>query len=238
MKKKISIKQLLLGFGLIISNLSYGHTSYPDTVTCPIDGEKFVIYVTMSYTTFNTLLDFQKQGAIGDLYESYINSCPKCHYSGNQSDMDTTFNDSTKQNILKILEPYKNSSMTDVLENEIAIKIHLYLKRNNDDIAYLYLVTSYFLKGDSSQISKRKELQLKCATYLIKAIENKEYDKNEAYATINYLIGEMYRRIGEFDNAIKFYDLALNDKNKKEWLLEIATKQKERAIKKDDDNSI
>jgi tetratricopeptide (TPR) repeat protein len=102
----------------------------------------------------------------------------------------------------------------------------------------LYLKASYFLKGDSSQTVKRKELQLNAATYFVKAIENKEYDEEATYATINYLVGELYRRIGDFDKAIKYYDLAINDKKKKDWLLEVATKQKELAIKKDDDNSI
>lgn len=238
MKYKLILGQTLLIIGMLISSLSYGHTSYTKKIKCPIDKEKFTIYVTGSYTTFGTLKDFQKQGAIGNLYEGLVNSCPKCHYSGYQSDFDMTFSKKTKEKILKILEPFKSSKMTDVLENEIAIKIHQYLNRKNDEIANLYLVASYFLKGDSTQIIKRKELQLNCATYLTKAIDAKEYDKAGTYSTINYLIGELYRRIGEFETAIKYYDFAINDPNKKDWLLEVATKQKELAIKKDDDNSI
>ncbi|MFT5822041.1 MAG: hypothetical protein ACI8ZM_003297 [Crocinitomix sp.] len=238
MKQSSIIQQILLIVAILCSSLSYGHTRYPEKIKCPIDGKKFTIYATGSYTTSNTLSDFQKQGAIGDLYESYVNSCPKCHYCGYQSDFDTTFNKTTIQEVLKILEPYKKSKMTDVLENEIAVKVHQYFKRENDDIANLYLVASYFLKGDTSQVSKRKMLQLNCATYLTKAIEDKEYDKEETYATINYLIGELYRRVGDFDNAIKYYDFAINDENKNDWLLELATKQKELAVNKDDDNSI
>lgn len=224
--------------GVLVSSSLFGHTSYPQKIKCPIDDEKFTIYVTGSYTSFGTLMDFQKKGAIGDLYESYVNSCPKCHYSGYKSDFDTTFSDTTKQAILKLLEPYKSSSMTDVLESEIAVKIHQYFKNDHDDIANLYLIASYFLRGDSSQNIKRKELQNNCAAFLIKAIEAKEYDELETYATINYLIGEMYRRIGEFDKAVKYYDLALDDRNKKDWLKDVATKQKNLAIKKDEDNSI
>jgi tetratricopeptide (TPR) repeat protein len=128
--------------------------------------------------------------------------------------------------------------MTDVLEHEIAVEIHQYFKRDNNDIANLYLVASYFLKGDSLQTAKRKELQLNCATYLQKAIQVKEYTNVETYAKVNYLIGEMYRRIGEFDKAIQYYDFALNDPNKKDWLLEVASEQKKLALAKNDDNSI
>ena len=238
MKHLPLFKQTFLVLGLLLSSLSFGHTSFPKKVKCPIDGKKFTIHVTGSYTTTHTLNDFQKQGYIGNLYESYVNSCPACHYCGYLSDFDTTFSKTTKQEILKILEPFKSSKMTDVLEHEIAVEIHKYFKRDNDDIAKLYLVASYFLRGDSLQTPKRKEFQLNCATYLQKAIEIKEYEKPETYASINYLIGEMYRRIGEFDNAIKYFDFALNDPNKKDWLLQVATKQKEIALEKNDDNSI
>lgn len=224
--------------GLFVSSLSYGHTSFPKTVKCPIDKKKFTIQVTGSYTTFGSYKDFQKSGAIGDLYESYVNACPKCHFSGCESDFDTTYSDTTKDAILKILAPYENSIMTDVLENEIAAQIYKYFKRDNDEIADLYLYASYYLKRDTSQIAKRKEMQLNCAVYLTKAIEAKEYDKAETYATINYLIGELYRRVGEFEAAIIFFDKAINDQNKKDWILDLATKQKELAIKRDEDNSI
>jgi uncharacterized protein (DUF2225 family) len=231
-------KQTFLVLGLLISSLSYGHTIFPKKVKCPIDGKKFTVYVTGSYTTTHTLNDFQEQGHIGNLYEIYVNSCPECHYCGYRSDFDTTFSKTTKKEILKILEPFKRSKMTDVLEHEIAVEIHQYFKRDNNDIANLYLVASYFLKGDSLQTAKRKELQLNCATYLQKAIQVKEYTNVETYAKVNYLIGEMYRRIGEFDKAIQYYDFALNDPNKKDWLLEVASEQKKLAIAKNDDNSI
>ena len=48
----------------------------------------------------------------------------------------------------------------------------------------------------------------------------------------------MYRRTSDFKNAIIYYDLTMNDKNKKDWIKEIAIKQKELAIKEDDDNTI
>lgn len=76
------------------------------------------------------------------------------------------------------------------------------------------------------------------ATFFAKAIEAREYGEKERYATINYLIGELFRRAGDFDSAIKFYDLAINDENKRDWVLEVATKQKELATKRDEDNTI
>ena len=233
-----SLRFFLLFLGLAFNVLSYGHTSYPQEISCPVDGKKFTVYVTGSYTTFKTLKDFQKQGAIGDLYESYINSCPSCHYCGYVSDFDTTFNDTTKVHLLKIIEPYKSSKMDDILENEIAVELFKYFNRSNDDIANLYLVASYLIKTQTKQVDKRKELQRNGIAYLEKAIANKEYPSKSTYATIQYLIGDLYRRVGDFDNAIKYFDLALANESKKEWVSRFATEQKELALKKDDDNTI
>lgn len=238
MKTKRLLRTFLALPAILFAQMVLAHTSYPDTVNCPIDGKEFVINVTMSYTTFGTYKDFQKHGAIGDLYESYVNSCPQCHYSGYQKDIDTTFSEATKQDILKILEPYKNVKMNDVIENEIAIQIHHYFKRGNDDIAWLYLVASYFLRNDTSMVEKRKELQRNSAEYLIKAIDNKEYKDKSTYASMQYLVGELYRRTGDFTLAVKYYDLALADKHQKDWLKKVAQEQKEMALKENDDNSI
>lgn len=237
--KKIMAKSLLLcSLSAFICISSSAHTSYPKQIKCPIDGKKFTIYVTASYTTFGTYRDFQKHGAIGDLYESYVNACPECHYSGYQSDFDTTFKKDVKEEILKILEEFKNIKINDVVENEIAIKIHQYFKRDNDDIANLYLVASYYLKFKDDQEEKRKELQTNCLLYLIKAVENQEYKEKEMYASIYYLIGELYRRTGSFDEAISYFTKAIEDENKKEWIKEVAEEQMKLAQEKNDDNKI
>lgn len=76
MKTKHLLRTFLALPAILFAQVVLAHTSYPDTVNCPIDGKEFVINVTMSYTTFGTYKDFQKHGAIGDLYESYVNSCP------------------------------------------------------------------------------------------------------------------------------------------------------------------
>jgi Uncharacterized protein conserved in bacteria (DUF2225) len=232
------IKLFWLSTFCMVASVSFAHTSYPKDIYCPLDSTKFTIMVTASYTTFSQTKDFQKQGAIGDLYESMINSCPKCHYSGYQKDFDTTFLQSAKNDILLIIEPYKNYKMNDVVENEIAAKIHLYFKDKNEQIAYIYLLASYFIRNDSAQKDKRIELQKLSIEYYKKTIENREFDKKETYSVIYYLIGELYRRTNEFNNAVFYYELCLKDENAKDWIKKDAEEQKKLALSKNNDNSI
>ena len=241
------IKLTVLFFAIIISQNVFGDTYFPKKVKCPICEHNFEITVMASYTTFGTMKDFQKQGAIGPLYKVMINSCPKCHFSGFNSDLERIFTEETKTEILQILEPYKEAEMNDILESEIAAKIHIYLNSKNEIIANIYLVATYLLKFDTVQIEKRKELQKECITYQQKAIENQEYDKTEI-PIIYYLIGELYRRTGEFDKAITYFDIVLDNiekakkkaKKKKgeDWLKTVAVEQRKMAIEKDEKNDI
>lgn len=226
-------------FGLLLSlnNSIFGHTGYPDTLKCPVCGDKVVFNITMSMSTFGGYLDFQKQGAIGYYYEEIINSCHTCYFSGYRSDFDTTFSDAYIDSVNKVTEKYKGKTIDDVLECEVAAEIKMLRKYKYDQIASIYLVASYFLRNDSMQTEKRKKLQIKTAEFLIKALENNEY-KVDAKATINYLIAEMYRRTGAFDKAVLYYDLAVKDKNKQDWIEELAKKQKELAKKEDENNDI
>lgn len=231
---RILLFMLAVTFGVQLN----AHTSYPVKIHCPLDSTEFEIWVTGSYTTTRSKKDFQKQGYIGDLYESSINSCPKCHFSGYKKDFDTTYTDTTRAALLQLLAPYAGKNkIDDVKENEIAAQIHLYFHDKNDRIANIYLVASYFLRDSKDRVEERKELQRKTITYLQKAIEAKEYKQNE-YATIDYLIAELYRRTGDFENAITYYDRAISDPDKASWIEKLAQEQRQLAVDKNDDNSI
>ena len=231
-------KSILILFGLITFNLSFGHTCETEEVKCPIDKTTVEFCVTMSMTTFGSYYDFQEQGAIGNHYEELINCCPKCHYSGYISDFDTTFTKERKEEIKQFLSKYDSIKIDEAMECKIAGELKEYLNNSNDDILNYYLIGSYLVRFDSTRISFRKELQYKTKIFLVRAIENNEYNDFSKIATINYLIAEMCRRTGEFKKAVLYYEKAINDPNKKDWVEEVAIRQKNLAIKEDDDNGI
>jgi len=228
-------KLLILMLVLPITMKLFGHTCHPDTAICPNCQSKVGFCVTTSMYTSGTNHDFQKFGAIGCHYEELINGCSKCHFSGFRSDFDTIFSQTTKKEIEKVLAPYKNISLDNAIECEIAAEIHKYYKSENQVIANIYLTSTYYLKR-ASFIIKRKRLQDSACVYFIKALEKKEFDI-ETTPTINYLIGELYRRIGLFDKSIAYFDLANNYSDKEEWLTAWIKEQKELTMNKDDRNS-
>ena len=234
MKKFILISILFL----IGQNFANAHTCENETVECPIDGKKVTFCVTMSMTTFGSFKDFQKKGAIGEHYEELINTCPKCHFSGYIDDFKVKLSSDEKAKIKEYLTKFNNVKIDDARQCLISAEIKELQKKEKKEIAFCYVTGSYLLREKDKEIEFRKELQSKAKDNLISALEKNEYEDKTVIANINYLIAEMERRIGNFDEAVKYYDLAINDSNKKDWVEEIAKEQKELAIKKDENNKI
>jgi len=261
----LKLFSLLLLFLFFIQISIFARTSDSKELECPVDGTKVTFTFPISYTVFGSKKDFQRFGAIGDFYEEIVSSCPVCHYSGTMDDFQQTFDEKTKKELAEMLKEFKDVEINDVVENEIAIKIYEYLdnkllnvaksplfiiasgniksmdffnKKSNMKIANLYLFSSYLLREDKEKTEKRKESQKNAIIYFIKAVENKEIENIKAVYNTEYLIGELYRRTGNFDNAIKYYDKVLKYNDIEDWLKTTATEQKELALLKDDNNDI
>lgn len=232
-------KHILLAIILLTGvNFTNAHTCSKEVVECPIDGKKVTFCVTMSMTTFGSFKDFQQKGAIGDHYEELINSCPKCHFSGYIDDFKVKLSPEEKSKILAFLNKFNTLKIGEAQQCLIAAEIAEFQNKPKNDIASTYMIGSYLLRENKNEAEFRKELQLKTKNNLIAALANNEYEDKTIIPNINYLIAEMDRRIGNFDEAIKYYDLAINDANKKEWVEPVAKEQKELALKKDDNNEI
>lgn len=233
--RKFILLAILLLTGQNFANI---HTCNDEVVECPIDGKKVTFCVTMSMTTFGSLKDFQQQGAIGSHYEELINTCPKCHFSGYLDDFKEKLSPEEKNKIVTFLNKFNDLKIGEAQQCLIAAEIAEFRNKQKKDIAFRYVIGSYLLRKKKNDVALRKELQLKAKNNLIDALTNNEYEDKTVVANINYLIAEMDRRTGNFDEAIKYYDLAINDSNKKDWVEPVAKEQKELAIKKDDNNEI
>ena len=241
------MKSVLISFCLLIvlSNPLFGHKWCTSPMICPICNDTINFKVYMSYSTNGCFMDLEKK-SIANLYEEKIKTCHTCLYSGYITDFDTfsktTIRDSLKEtnlldSIKVITSKYIGKNIDNTLGYEIAAEIKMLNDFKNEDIANIYLISSYFLRNDSLQIERRKNMQRNTIYYFSKAIERREYELSEI-ATIYYLIGDLNRRLGEFEKAVEFFDFALNEKNIQDWLKDFAIKQRKLAINNDDNNNI
>lgn len=222
---------------LCICFQSQANVTKNDTVVCPIDGELVVFKITTGMNTWGTLMDLEKTGTVGNYYSEIINTCPKCHFSGYIEDFRKPYKEEVLKYIVDYVANLKNRPLNEVSQCEMAAEILAIQKSDDREVAYAYLLATYRLRGVDSLIEKRKDLQRRVIEYYDKAIVNKEFDDNDK-ATYLYLVGDMHRRIGEFDEAIKYYDKAMAEKKKQKWVKGACEQMKPLAEKKDDNNAI
>lgn len=231
-------RQMLIAIFLFTSHLSLAYTSYPVEVCCPIDNTPFTIFVSRSYYMRGYLKDFQMVGAVGAYYKNIVHSCPNCHYAGYKSDFDTTFSEHERLEILHILEHYKDYEMTDIQENEVAIAIKIQGKVKHQEIASLYLNSSYLIKDYPWRIQQRKMFQRNAIKYINSALQKKEYSNPSSYANMVYLMGELYRRLGQFKAALNCFDLARMYPNQAPGIKDWICKQRKLAKYKNRTNKV
>ncbi len=230
---------VMLCFVFTIVSCASAHTGAMVDFKCPVCGTKVKSMVTLSMTTFGSTRDFQKQGAIGSYYYEMIISCPSCHFAGYQEDFKKDVPPEIKEKVLKELKPVNPGKPLDnATECEFAAKIYEWKKAESSGIANIYLLGSYFLRKAGGEEKKRRmEFQAKTCKYLEDALSKGEI-KDKQKPAVQYLIGELYRRQGKFDDAVKWFDLSLKQKEIPDGLKDWINEQKKMAEKKDDNNDI
>ncbi len=228
--------QLVILF-LFIVQINKANITKNDTVICPIDGEIVIFKITTGMNTWGTYMDLEKTGTVGDFYSEVINTCPKCHFSGYIENFRKIY----KEEVLKYVKDFvltlKDRPTDEVSQCEMAAEILNIQKADNREIAYAYLLATYRLRTTETHVEKRKDLQRKVIEFYDQAIQLKEFDDNEK-ATFLFLIGDMYRRVGDFEMALKHYDKASAEKKKTKWVKNAIEQMRPLAEKKDDNNKI
>jgi uncharacterized protein (DUF2225 family) len=215
--------------------LAFTHSK--ETIACPVDGTKFQVYVTGSYTTFGSYRDFQKRGAVGSLYEELVVSCPSCRYAGYADDFTKPL---TPRTLTWVLGEYQmkwgSMHLTEADECEAAADRYIFEQAKNEVIGFLYLVASYLLRGAQGPLDdKRKGYQRLAAKFHLQALAAGEIDAAEV-GPVTYLVAELERRTGDFRKALDHYDMALAHRASPEWLKDLVREQRALAVKRDADN--
>lgn len=237
--KATVIVPLILVFLIALVSWAFAHTGGVADFKCPVCGTKFKDTVTFSMTTFGSYRDFQKQGAIGTYYTEMIISCPSCHFAGYQGDFDKDVPAEIKEKVKKELKPINpGKALDNVTECEFAAKIYGWKKAKSSTIANITLVGSYLLRGaKGTENERRMKLQAETCRYLEDALQKGEIEEKQK-AAVQYLIGELYRRQGKFDEAITWFNKSLEQKEIPNGLKDWIKEQKKLAEKKDDNNDI
>jgi uncharacterized protein (DUF2225 family) len=188
--------------------------------SCPACGNTFNDGVVMSMGSSGMDTDFRPHYWGVDPLRFFVHTCPECHYSGYQDD----FQEGVRLNPI-LLQRIKSGMLFKDLEERLGDS----LKGNRPflDGSTKYLLAARTVAASGRGFLKAAELHLRSAWCArVEAKSNVEALAQEeavrAYRssmargevpaqmqpTVVYLIGELYRRQGEFRDAIEYFSEA------------------------------
>jgi uncharacterized protein len=197
----------------------------PIKVGCPNCRRKFETYVPISMSVFNVHTDF-----CPDTLGRPVHSCIHCGFAGSQQRFKRKVSAKVRELVAAHLKPIKWGSKSSWWRRfEHAARIAEWESRPPEEIANLYLGAAYECASNSAA-SARTE-----AAYRKKAVRffQKSLDANEISSenvpNVTYLVGELYRRVGELEEAavwLKKAEALAAERDDLRWLVMLAKQQR------------
>ena len=144
--------------------------------------------------------------------------CPNCGYSKFEKDFKTDLSSYYVGLVKKMIAAnWRYQDFCNERDVNTAIRVHLIalanykvLKGNSNTFGKLYLRLAWFYRELEKKDDELKYLKLSLESF-VQGYENEKNDENdEKEIEIIYLIGELNRRIGEYQEAIKWFSNAIN----------------------------
>ncbi len=161
-----------------------------------------------------------------------MNTCPQCGFSGTASTFDTpeTIPSSFKQQIIEHIQPIVTSQpLTAGRRYELFALQKELLGASAQEMGDYYLRASWAARDEGDD--HEANYQHYALTFFHKALSSDDEPVNEAdEAPITYLVGELYRRTGDLDEAERWFARVLERAEKDEsWarFAELAQRQRD-----------
>lgn len=205
-------------------------TLIEETIRCPVCGTEFETTLVASTNQMGTHTDFRPVAMGVQAYFFFVHTCPECFFSATREFFDEEIEDELKGEIRRKTLLYKEKmSLLDpspaykyLLAALCAEEMHL----AHTVVADLYLRGAW-CAADEELPELEKQMRRDAVNKYMEGLKANEVEEEEE-AQITYLIGELLRRIGEVEEAEKWFrKVASKVKNrvKQRWLIQSAKQQ-------------
>ena len=198
--------------------------------TCPLCEEKFTARLDGSGTQLGMRLDLKPLGHISAPWRVAV--CPKCKYVFFKDKLSEE--ETAKCKKIVASEEYKKH--TGRSSHFLLGLLYEGLQEDASEIAYVFLQASWQEEESEKLLEEDLRRSLKYFDMYLKQGLPKGVSKSESYHVFQMVKGEILRRLGRFDEAMKlFQSLGKDDFFKKEIVKVIVARQAELIDAKDTD---
>jgi uncharacterized protein (DUF2225 family) len=188
---------------------------------CPVCGENFRDPVVLSTNTFGgTESDFRPRAAGVDPLPFWIHTCPECLYT--DCEFDSAVTGDVKRYVTggEFRRGIPDSPKA-FHKYELLARIEEFAGAGAREIAWSYLKAAWLAaeyaasegpdSGDAEDVLVLERKYRKAAIDKLESSLGDRFQDDEEYMTVFYLVGELHRRLGEFDTAITYFERLEDD---------------------------
>ncbi len=208
-------------------------TLRPIELTCPICSNQFNSQAVLSTNSFGgKRTDFHERAAGTQPLPYFIHLCSRCGYAGSEKEFsdDADVSPMLKEHIWDELAPRLTVSSPSGSEKyEFAAKVAVWQGAEPRRIADLLLRAAWCCV-DEGDIEAERYFRRQAAWMFERALGSYDGVDREERAVLTYLVGELWRRVGDLTNATDWFDAVAEEITvpaSQQWILDAARQQKD-----------
>ena len=201
-------------------------------LTCPVCERAFRSQTVVATNGFGgKRTDFHERAAGMQPLPYFVHLCATCGYAGTTRDFGTEVEVSglLRDQVWQLLAPALASSLpSGSLKYEHAAKVAAWQGQEPRYLADLYLRAAWCCV-DEGDIEAERYFRRLAAWRFADALASFDGVPGEERAVLTYLVGELWRRIGDERQAREWFDRVPDEvvePDTQEWVLEVASQQK------------
>ena len=200
-------------------------------LSCPICGNSFQSQAVVTTNAFGgKRTDFHERAAGTQPLAYLIHMCSECGYSGGERDFthDAEVSPFLKEHVLNELAPRAPESTTGSGKYEAAAKVAEWQGLEDRHIADLLLRAAWCCV-DEGDVEAERYFRRHAAWAFERALGKYDAVTGDERAVLTYLVGELWRRIGDVKKASRWFDQVageITDEILQHWVTAAATQQK------------
>lgn len=200
-------------------------------LSCPVCGNSFRSQAVVSTNAFGgKRTDFHERAAGTQPLAYLVHMCGGCGYTGGESDFSQKGEVSPllKEHVLNELAPHVPLSATGSGKYEAAAKVAEWQGFDERHIGDLFLRAAWCCV-DEGDVEAERYFRRHAAWMFENALEKFDGVATEERAVLTYLVGELWRRIGDLGKARVWFDRVpeeVTDSASQHWIVAAAEQQR------------
>lgn len=195
---------------------------------CPICRHGFESRLVTGFRIGEKEADFCPRYLDGNPLPEFLHVCPQCGFVGFEADFKPWDDPGKAERVRTLLNGFhwqQGQALLGAERYRRAALIGIYAGKRSAEVADLYLQATWCSRMEGEPDDEQKNARRKAVKYFELALAAEEFSTDDL-AVVHYLVGELYRRLGDKDKALKHFG-QLDDLDRVEpWLLEWRDRQR------------